>query len=150
MPVVTVAVKVTAPPAAEGLAEERRPTFVDCGSSVTATTSSRSSYRRERPGDARVARSHRPAGIEAPLGEPDQFSLSAAGIEPGERAVDAAVGRFTQDLQSAPDIDRLPRKDLTEDRSEGEDVGRLAQALDLAPRLLGAHVRRGAYDCPRL
>ena len=111
----------------------------------------RSQERRDLPGqDPRVAGPDRPRGVEAALGEPDQFILGAARVEPGEGVVEATGRRVLEDLGAAADVGRLPGQDLAEDRPQGEDVGLLVEVLDLAPRLLRAHVGRGADDRPRL
>ena len=58
---------------------------------------------RDLPGqDPRVAGPHRPRGIEAPLGEPDQLTLGAARIEPGEGLVEAARRGLAEDSGRLP------------------------------------------------
>ena len=74
---------------------------------------------------------------------------SASAPQPSSRAErvgQVAPRRLALDLARRPARERrLARQDLAEDRAQGEDVGPLVDPVDLAPGLLGGHVRRRAH-----
>jgi hypothetical protein len=88
---------------------------------------------------------------QAVAGQGDQLGVGPAGIEPSECAGQIAprgsgAGPFSR---RAPER-RPAGEDLAEDGSQAEDVGPLIDPVELAPGLLGRHVRGGPQDAARL
>ena len=102
---------------------------------------------RRQPGDhrARVPRPVLRRGGEARPRQPHQLRVGVARVEACPRVRQVGPLRLAVDLGRGPSRERgLAGEDLAEDRAQREDVRPLVQRVQLAPGLLGRHVRRRA------